>query len=254
MLKLECEDLGKKEKEKSNNTTPLRNIDPKNIFPALFLSFSLWVTTGHMQLQLTCGASGVSSRRSGSSLSILSKARAMSPCDSIFPDRSDSRREVSSLWLALPSSARDTAMEENSYLWGPRFSSFSNSWRGTRRRETSLWITVRSLRPSGSALLVVPKIRSRFSETPFSYCAPVPWKQLPHGLRSITTMSKTFLFSQAYSKSEASVWYPCVCVWTFGCTVGYVRLCERAEVPLQLCWYSVIPFFTVVSNSIFSCS
>ncbi|TNN61915.1 hypothetical protein EYF80_027842 [Liparis tanakae] len=51
----------------------------------------------------TCGASGVSSIRSGSSLSILSKARAISLCESILPDRSDSRREVSSLWLALPS-------------------------------------------------------------------------------------------------------------------------------------------------------
>lgn len=92
---------------------------------------TFWQTSSSELLSLlfisfTCGASGVSSMRSGSSLSILSKARAMSLCDSILPDRSDSRREVSSLWLALPSRDRDTAMEENSYLWGPRLSPFSN--------------------------------------------------------------------------------------------------------------------------------
>lgn len=76
----------------------------------------------------TWGAPGVSRTRSGSSQSSLSKALSKSLLVSTVPHRSASSLEVSSRWLALASSASDTANKGTSVRVGPRLSSESCSW------------------------------------------------------------------------------------------------------------------------------
>lgn len=83
----------------------------------------------------TWGAPGVSRTRSGSSQSSLSKALSKFPQVRTGPHRSASSLEVSSRWLALASSANDTANRGTSLRMGPRLSSESCSlmWGKTAR-------------------------------------------------------------------------------------------------------------------------
>lgn len=128
----------------------------------------------------------MSRMRSGRSRSILSKAQATSSGLSTRPTRSDSSLDVSSLWLALPSSASATASEGTACRRPPRFSPRSSSCTqqhspsGCSHPAPCCSLGPNPFRHYGAPHPLLKRLRS-FLRAPTSPGPPPRCKALPHG-------------------------------------------------------------------------